>query len=78
MCLDLWCSSRVCKHTDVYGFNGYKKSDAKTYATGVENNITNWPYHYFDEVEGESGTHNFDMTFKIVELLMEHVNMTVH
>ena len=71
-------AARACRHTDVYGFNSYSKAEkSKKY---VMQNMTaqSWPYHYFDEVEGETGTHNFDATMKVIDLLAQHVNMTIH
>lgn len=69
-------ASRVCKHTDVYGFNTYNKRNVQSYVA-TNNTRLNWPYHYFDNVEGETGTHNFDVTIKVIELLSEHVNITL-
>lgn len=52
-------SVRMCDKVDVYGFNSkYNKHDASEF-----------PYHYYDEAEGITGTHSFDLTMRIIEIV---------
>lgn len=67
-------SARVCEKVDVYGFNYYKRL-----TTGLpETKEDNVSYHYYDDVQGETGTHNFDMTMKVLEKLGSSLNLVIH
>eukprot|EP00959_Pyramimonas_sp_CCMP1952_P236214 4936764-Pyramimonas_sp.AAC.1 len=30
-----------------------------------------YPYHYYDEAEGETGTHSFDLTMRLIQLIQQ-------
>jgi hypothetical protein len=70
-------AARVCDRVDLYGFNGYSKLRRGGGGVGgVEER--GFPYHYFDQVEGETGSHNFDITIKVLQLLALQINLTIH
>jgi len=70
-------AARVCDRVDLYGFNGYSKARRGGGGVGGEEERS-FPYHYFDEVEGETGSHNFDITIKVLQLLALQINLTIH
>jgi hypothetical protein len=55
----LGVDSQVCEEVDVYGFEAYTSKRA------------NSPYHYFDNVQGVTTVHSFDMAIDIYKLLGE-------
>lgn len=53
-------AARVCDSVDLYGFNSYSRREVNEDETEQH-----FPYHYFDNVEGETGSHNFEITIKV-------------
>jgi len=61
---------RLCDRLDIYGFDRDYRKDDKT---------QNYPYHYYDSAEGETGTHSFDLTMRVIEMLKtQYTHLYIH
>eukprot|EP00976_Prorocentrum_cordatum_P109595 1195047-Prorocentrum_minimum.AAC.6 len=58
----------VCRQVDLYGFSDWRKNPA---------NAKQPKYHYFDDVEGFTNVHSFDLNMRVLVELAKVYNLTI-
>uniref|UniRef100_A0A7S1X629 Uncharacterized protein n=1 Tax=Tetraselmis chuii TaxID=63592 RepID=A0A7S1X629_9CHLO len=51
---------QVCGHVNIYGFDSYQSSKRS------------YRYHYFDDIQGFTSRHSFDLAFEVFKIMSQH------
>jgi len=70
-------AAQICEEVHLYGFSDWSKDDPSAVAEGGIGK-GGAKYHYFDEVEGVTDVHSFELSKRIYETLAEHYPIFLH
>ncbi|KAK3259771.1 hypothetical protein CYMTET_31245, partial [Cymbomonas tetramitiformis] len=62
---------------NVYGYNAAVRHLKRLrFRLSPDNRTEEFKYHYYDDATGETGTHSFELTMKVFEMLRSYSSRT--